>query len=51
MTIRVLTTPFSDLIREIGLKIKSKADAQLLERGLNSKQGRMIGYIYENQKD
>lgn len=49
MTEPILHTPYSDLIREIGLKLKSSADARLNELGLNSAQGRMIGYIYENQ--
>jgi len=49
MTKRVLITPFSNLIREIGMKIKRIADERLNELGLNSQQGRMIGYIFENQ--
>ncbi|AIQ59919.1 MarR family winged helix-turn-helix transcriptional regulator [Paenibacillus borealis] len=49
MTEPILHTPYSDLIREIGLKLKSSADTRLNELGLNSAQGRMIGYIYENQ--
>lgn len=40
---------FSDLIRSIAEKIKSKADQKVNELGLNSQQGRMIGYIYEHQ--
>jgi DNA-binding MarR family transcriptional regulator len=46
----VVDTPFSNLIREIGMKIKSTADARLNELGLNSQQGRMIGYIFEHQE-
>jgi DNA-binding MarR family transcriptional regulator len=46
----VADTPFSNLIREIGMKIKSTADARLNELGLNSQQGRMIGYIFEHQE-
>ncbi|QUL53145.1 MarR family transcriptional regulator [Paenibacillus tritici] len=49
MTEPILHTPYSDLFREIGLKLKSSADVRLNELGLNSAQGRMIGYIYENQ--
>ncbi|KAI7255057.1 hypothetical protein KC345_g11187 [Hortaea werneckii] len=49
MTEPILYTPYSDLIREIGMKLKGSADARLNELGLNSAQGRMIGYIYENQ--
>lgn len=40
---------YSDLIRSIGTKIKIKADQNINELGLNSQQGRIIGYIYENQ--
>lgn len=40
---------FSGLIRSIAEKIKSKADQNVNELGLNSQQGRMIGYIYEHQ--
>ncbi|WP_339319585.1 MarR family transcriptional regulator [Paenibacillus sp. FSL R10-2734] len=47
---QVIDTPFSNLIREIGMKLKSTADARLNELGLNSQQGRMIGYIYGNQE-
>ncbi|MDH6369930.1 MarR family transcriptional regulator [Paenibacillus sp. VTT E-133280] len=46
----VENTPFSNLIREIGMKLKSTADARLNELGLNSQQGRMIGYIFEHQE-
>ena len=44
-----ILTPYSDLFREIGIKIKREADLRLSELGLNSQQGQMIGYIYENQ--
>ncbi|WP_313638567.1 MarR family transcriptional regulator [Paenibacillus sp.] len=50
MSRSVINTPFSNLIREIGMKLKSTADARLNELGLNSQQGRMIGYIYGNQE-
>jgi MarR family transcriptional repressor of mepA len=49
MTQEVLDTPYSHLFREIGIKIKITADQRLSELGLNSQQGRLIGYIYENQ--
>lgn len=42
-------TPYSHLIREIGLKQKKIGDARLMELGLNTQQGQMIGYIFENQ--
>ncbi|MNW45355.1 Multiple antibiotic resistance protein MarR [compost metagenome] len=45
-----MDTPFSNLFREIGMKLKGSADARLNELGLNSQQGRMIGYIFENQE-
>nr|WP_246369339.1 MarR family transcriptional regulator [Listeria rustica] len=32
------------------MKIKMNADARLRELDLNGQQGRMIGYIYENQE-
>lgn len=44
-----LENPYSDLIRSIAEKLKSKADKNVNELGLNSQQGRMIGYIYEHQ--
>jgi MarR family transcriptional repressor of mepA len=50
MTKSVVHTPFSNLIREIGRKMKNTADGRLNELGLNSQQGRMIGYIFENQE-
>ncbi|MNO14925.1 Transcriptional regulator SlyA [compost metagenome] len=42
-------TPFSNLIREIGLKKKKQADERLAELGMNEQQGQMIGYIAEHQ--
>lgn len=49
MSRTILNTPFSDLFREVGMKIKRTADERLNELDLNSPQGRLIGYIYENQ--
>ncbi|MNL34472.1 Transcriptional regulator SlyA [compost metagenome] len=49
MTKRMSDTPFSDLIREIGLKKKKDADERLAELGLNAQQGQMIGYIAEHE--
>ncbi|SDL53873.1 MarR family winged helix-turn-helix transcriptional regulator [Paenibacillus jilunlii] len=49
MTKRMSNTPFSDLIREIGLKKKKDADDRLAELGLNAQQGQMIGYIAEHE--
>lgn len=46
-----LKSPYSDLIRSISIKTKLKADGKIKELGLNSQQGRMIGYIYEHQED
>jgi DNA-binding MarR family transcriptional regulator len=51
MTERGSHTPFSNLFREIGWKLKGSADARLNELDLNSQQGRMIGYIYEHQDE
>ncbi len=42
-------TPYSDLIRSVGIKVRSMADARLSELGLNSQQGQMMGYIFEHQ--
>src|SRR5690348_15355858 len=50
MTGQPSNTPFSDLIREIGLKKKKQADERLAELGMNEQQGQMIGYIAENQE-
>ncbi|KLU67241.1 transcriptional regulator SlyA [Desulfosporosinus acididurans] len=44
-----LENPYSDLIRSIAWKAKAKADQNINALGLNSQQGRMIGYIYEHQ--
>lgn len=44
-------TSYSDLIRSIALKAKFRADKKINELGLNSQQGRMIGYIYEHQDE
>lgn len=46
-----LESPYSQLIRSIALKTKFSADEKVNELGLNSQQGRMIGYIYEHQDD
>lgn len=51
MTERGSHTPFSNLFRAIGWKLKGSADARLNELELNSQQGRMIGYIYEHQDE
>ncbi|MBC6309149.1 MarR family transcriptional regulator [Listeria sp. FSL L7-1582] len=50
MTKQPLNTPYSDLFRGVGMKIKMNADARLRELDLNGQQGRMIGYIFENQE-
>ncbi|KTD84190.1 MarR family winged helix-turn-helix transcriptional regulator [Paenibacillus etheri] len=42
-------TPYSDLIRSIGMKIRSLANTRLSELGLNAQQGQMMGYIFEHQ--
>lgn len=49
MTEHVSLTPYSDLIRFIGMKIRSMANARLSELGLNAQQGQMMGYIFEHQ--
>ncbi|MFC3746905.1 MarR family winged helix-turn-helix transcriptional regulator [Paenibacillus sp. GCM10012306] len=38
-----------DLLQLVSLKIKKRADESIKELGLNSQQGKMIGYIYEHQ--
>ncbi|CAH1222187.1 hypothetical protein PAECIP111891_05302 [Paenibacillus allorhizoplanae] len=43
-------TTYLDLFQVIGLKLKKKADESIKELGLNAQQGKMIGYIYENQE-
>ncbi|KAA9005861.1 winged helix-turn-helix transcriptional regulator [Paenibacillus spiritus] len=49
MTASTSPTPYSDLIRDIGMKIRSLANTRLSELGLNSQQGQMMGYIFEHQ--
>jgi len=44
-----LQTPYSQLIRSIAIKMKLSSDEKVKKLGLNSQQGRMIGYIYEHQ--
>lgn len=44
-----MLTPYSDLIREIGMTIRGRANIRLAELGLNSQQGQMMGYIFEHQ--
>lgn len=44
-----MDTPYSELLRSITLKTKLSADEKINKLGLNSQQGRMIGYIYEHQ--
>ncbi|OKP96662.1 MarR family winged helix-turn-helix transcriptional regulator [Paenibacillus sp. P46E] len=51
MTEQPSNTPFSDLIREIGLKKKRQANERLAELGMNAQQGQMIGYIAEHQEN
>ena len=49
MTEHESLTPYSDLIRSIGMKIRSMANTRLSELGLNAQQGQMMGYIFEHQ--
>lgn len=49
MTNQTSHTPYSDLIRSIGMKIRRMADIRLSELDLNTQQGQMMGYIFENQ--
>ncbi|WP_054942555.1 transcriptional regulator, SarA/Rot family [Paenibacillus ihuae] len=49
MTKQALHTPYSDIIRDIGMKIRGMANTRLSELGLNTQQGQMMGYIFENQ--
>ncbi|AGF55617.1 DNA-binding MarR family transcriptional regulator [Clostridium saccharoperbutylacetonicum] len=42
-------TIYSQLIRSIAIKMKLSSDEKVKKLGLNSQQGRMIGYIYEHQ--
>ncbi|MCY9661655.1 MarR family transcriptional regulator [Paenibacillus chondroitinus] len=44
-------TPYMDLFQIIGLKLKKRADESIKELGLSSQQGKVIDYIYENQKN
>ncbi|WP_234122991.1 MarR family winged helix-turn-helix transcriptional regulator [Clostridium hydrogenum] len=44
-----IQTPYSQLIRSIAIKMKLSADEKVKKLGVNSQQGRMIGYIYEHQ--
>ena len=45
----IIATPYIDMLRNLGLKITKEANVKLNKIGLNAQQGRMIGYIYENQ--
>lgn len=49
MTKQGLLTPYSDSIRDIGMKVRGMANTRLSELGLNAQQGQMMGYIFENQ--
>ncbi|MBY9078792.1 MarR family transcriptional regulator [Paenibacillus sp. HN-1] len=42
-------TPYSYLIRSIGMKIRNMSNIRLSELGLNAQQGQMMGYIFEHQ--
>lgn len=42
-------TPYLELFQIIGLKLKKRADESIKELGLNAQQGKIIGYIHENQ--
>ena len=44
-----IETPYSQLIRSIAIKMKLSSDEKVKKLGVNSQQGRMIGYIYEHQ--
>jgi MarR family transcriptional repressor of mepA len=44
-------TPYLDLFQIIGLKLKKRADESIKDLGLNAQQGKIIGYIYENQEN
>ena len=43
---RMPNTTFSTLFQIITIKLKREADKRIGELGLNSQQGRVIGYIY-----
>lgn len=45
-----IQTPYLQLIRSIAIKMKLSSDEKVKKLGLNSQQGRMIGYIYEHQE-
>lgn len=49
MTKQASFTPYSDLIRSIGMMVRSMANTRLSELDLNTQQGQMMGYIFENQ--
>ena len=51
MTKESLLTTYSDLVRDIGMKIISMANTRLSELGLNAQQGQMMGYIFEKQDE
>ena len=44
-------TPVSDLLREIGTRLKSASDGRLAELGMNAQQGQMLGHIYRFRED
>ena len=48
---RIPNTTFSTLFQIITIKLKREADKRIGELGLNSQQGRVIGYIYDHQDE
>ncbi|WP_338630466.1 MarR family winged helix-turn-helix transcriptional regulator [Clostridium baratii] len=48
---RIPNTTFSTLFQIISIKLKREADKRIGELGLNSQQGRVIGYIYDHQDE
>lgn len=48
---RMPNTTFSTLFQIISIKLKREADKRIGELGLNSQQGRVIGYIYDHQDE
>lgn len=48
---RITNTTFSTLFQIISIKLKREADKRIGELGLNSQQGRVIGYIYDHQDE
>ncbi|BFK80921.1 MarR family transcriptional regulator [Clostridium baratii] len=48
---RMPNTTFSTLFQIITIKLKREADKRIGELGLNSQQGRVIGYIYDHQDE